>query len=352
MRPTAIALTLLMMLTGCAALGPRAIQGSRTDYNVALRQTEDEQLLLNLVRLRYRDRVLFLEASALNTQFTFQGSAEAATAFGDIATSYGLGGRVAVEEKPTVTYTPLQGADFVERVLSPVRLETLFLLDNSGWSAERAFRALVQQANGVKNAPRASGPTPDTAPQYEDFLRLTRLLRELELKDLVVGARRGEDLVLRFSPQAKSLPEYREFMQILGLDPEQGVYPVTTALERSDAGVLNLRFRSFVGVMYFLSQAVEVPQKDIAAGRVTVTRDAAGQPFDWTRVTQGLMRIRSSERRPANAAVAVFYRASWFYIDDADLDSKSTFSMLGQIFALQAGEVETLTPVLTLPLGG
>ncbi len=344
---------ILLLLCGCATLGPGAIQGSRTDYNVALRQTEDEQLLLNLVRLRYRDRVLFLEASALNTQFTFQSSAQAGAAFGDdIAASYSLGGRVAVEEKPTVTYTPLQGADFVVKVLSPIKLETLFLLDSSGWSADRAFRALVQQANGVKNAPRASGPTPNAAPEYEEFLRLTALLRTLELKDLVVGARHGDNLVLRFSPQAKALPEYREFMQIAGLDPELGVYRVTSDLTDADPGVLNLRFRSFVGVMYFLSQGVEVPQKDLASGRVTITRDAEGRPFDWSRVTRGLMRIRSGDRRPASAAVAVFYRSSWFYIDDADLDSKATFSMLGQIFALQAGDVETLTPVLTLPVGG
>jgi len=97
---------------------------------------------------------LFLEASAVNTQFTFGGFAEASTNLGpNVAEVYGVGGRVTVEEKPTVTYTPLQGGDFVERVLSPIRLETLLLLDGSGWSSERIFRACLQQMNGVKNAP-------------------------------------------------------------------------------------------------------------------------------------------------------------------------------------------------------
>jgi hypothetical protein len=346
-----IALTALL-LPGCASLGPGAIQGSRTDYNVALRQTEDEQLLLNLVRLRYRDQVLFLEASALNTQFTFQRSAEAGAEFGEVDTLYGLKGRIAVEEKPTVTYTPLQGGNFVERVLSPIRQETLFLLNSSGWSSDRVFRTLVQQMNGVRNAPRASGPTPDSAPEYRQFQRVTGLLRSLELKDLVAGGRRGEELVLQFPPEARALPEYRELTQALGLDPERGVYPVVAASEGMASGAINVRLRSFVGVMYFLSQAVDVPAKDIAAGRVTVTRDESGRPFEWTRVTEGLMRIRSAERRPANPAVAVFYRGSWFYIDDADLDSKATFSMLGQVFALQSGNVESIAQVLTLPVGG
>ncbi len=345
----------LVFLSACGTLGPTAIQTSRTDYNVVLRQTEDEQLLLNLVRLRYRDRLLFLEASAVNTQFTFGGAAEASTEFGPgVPEVYGVSGRVAVEEKPTVTYTPLQGGDFVERVLSPIKLETLLLLDGSGWSTERIFRTCLQQMNDVRNAPTASGPTPDRPPEYEDFLRVTRLLRVLEQRDMVAGARQadGSGLVLRFLPQAQALSEYQELMRLLDLDPGKLIYPVRTGVDAMEKDVFQWRTRSFAGVMYFLSQSVEVPQKDVAAGRVTVTLDENGEPFDWTRVTEGLMRIRSSAARPRNAAVAVFYRGSWFYIDDSDLDSKSTFSMLSQVFALQSGDVEKLTPVLTLPVGG
>jgi len=352
---SALVATVLVFLPACGTFGPSAIQASRTDYNVVLQKTEDEQLLLNLVRLRYRDRVMFLEASAVNTQFTFGGFAEASTDLGpDAQELYGVGGRVTIEEKPTVTYTPLQGGDFVERVLSPIRLETLLLLDGSGWSSERIFRTCLQQINDARNAPTASGPTPDEAPEYEVFLRATKLLRLLELKNMVVGARQsdGSGLVLRFRPEAKDLTEYQELAAILGLDPDKGTYPVTTAIDAVRSDAFYIRPRSFAGVMYFLSQSVDVPAKDIEAGRVTVTRESNGEPFDWSRVTGGLMRVHSSARRPVNASVAVYYRGSWFYIDDSDLDSKSTFSMLGQVFALQSGNVEKMTPVLTLPVGG
>jgi hypothetical protein len=49
--------------------------------------------------------------------------------------------------------------------------------------------------------------------------------------------------------------------------------------------------------------------------------------------------------------VAARYRGHWFFIDDSDLDSKSTFVMLSQIFSLQAGKAEGIVPVLTLPVG-
>ena len=45
-------------------------------------------------------------------------------------------------------------------------------------------------------------------------------------------------------------------------------------------------------------------------------------------------------------------RGSWFYIDDADLDSKLIFSLLSQLFALQAGKEKGTPPMLTLPIGG
>jgi len=64
------------------------------------------------------------------------------------------------------------------------------------------------------------------------------------------------------------------------------------------------------------------------------------------------MRIRSSNGRPAAGSVSVEYRGHWFYIDDSDLSSKSTFSLLGQLFALQAGGGKAISPVLTLPIGG
>ena len=45
-------LTLLIIciaLTGCMSAGPTLVSGSRTDYNVVLRQADDQQMLLNLV---------------------------------------------------------------------------------------------------------------------------------------------------------------------------------------------------------------------------------------------------------------------------------------------------------------
>lgn len=346
-----------LTLTGCITVGDRAIRTTRTNYNVALQQTEDEQLLLNLVRLRYRDRPLFLEATALTSQFAFAPSIGTSIAVGTNGdTDGGASAGISFEERPTVTYVPLHGADYVKRMLTQVPIRTLILLDSAGWSSERVFRTCLQNMNGLDNASRAVGPTPAEAPQFRRFVEATRLLRAMEVQGSIelqyrtVGVESVPALVI--SPAARNSPEFREFTDLLGLDPDAGSYLVVPPDGPPAGDQIRLQPRSFSGVLYFLSQSVEVPERDLRAGRVTQTRDADGEPFDWAQVNEGLMRIRSSSDRPDDAAVAVRYRGSWFYIADSDPDSKSTFSLLAQLYALQSGDAQGVAPLLTLPVGG
>jgi len=347
-------LTLLIMcvlLASCMSAGPTLVSGSRTDYNVVLRQADDRQMLLNLVRLRYRDQPMFLEVSALNTQFSISNEVNANTVLGQGDSYLGVGGKVVAQETPTVSYTPLKGADFVKRILDPIDLDTLFLLDSSGWNSERLFRLLVDEMNMVGNAQGSNGPTPARAPAYEQFKVLASLLRQLERDGMVSGGTYKNQAVLIFDAEARNRADYLEFTRLLNLNPDKLIVPVIVAARGRDFNSINLRFRSLSGVMYFLSQSVQVPEEDVAAGRVTVTRDEAGQVFDWQQVTEGLMTIKSSPQPPDNASVAVNYRNSWFYIDDSDLDSKTTFALLGQVYQLQSGDARTIAPVLTLPVG-
>ena len=349
--------TLAALVSGCTQFGPKIIEASRTDYNIAMRNTESEQVLLNLVRLRYGDAPYFLEASALNTQFSVASSSQISSSLDfDGGNTYGLLGRFAYEEKPTVTYTPLRGEDFVRRVLSRVPLETVLLLDASGWSTERVLRMCMEKMNGLDNASRASGPTPKEAPDVQAFHEAAALVAEIE-RNGGLSLLRKEDgeqhhFVAVFSEQGQRHPAFARLTALLGLDPTLGEYRLTLNQVVDTKRALNFSTRSFSGVMYFLSHAVEVPEDDITAGKVTVTHGPAGEIFDWNDVTGGLLRIRAAKYRAANAAIAVHYRGSWFYIDDTDIDSKSTFALLGQLFALQSKGNLSAAPILTLPIGG
>ena len=118
---------------------PKA-QNWQLSTQVSVQKTNDEELLLNLVRLKYRDTPFFMEVSSMASQFTLSSSANASASLQNgVKGLFGLDGSLGVTEKPTVTYSPLQGDRFIQRVLSPLPLDTITLLFNSGWNIERIF---------------------------------------------------------------------------------------------------------------------------------------------------------------------------------------------------------------------
>ena len=350
---------LLPLLAACTHIGPERIQASGNDYNIAIQQSSDEQMLLNLVRLRYRDTPMFLEVNSIASQFKLSNSASLSASLkaGRIPDSGSLGANIAYTEQPTVSYAPLHGDDFVQRLLSPVSIDTLLLLYNSGWSIERVLRLCVQRMNGIDNAASASGPTPSQAPEFRRFMELGGHLRSLQENGLIDMGYSSYDqqriAVVRIVPGAGTDADVQALLRMLRLPPGQEQYPLhpgSAAVAPADGGIV-INTRSLLGILSFLSQTVAISPADEQAGRVTLTRNADGSRFDWGEVGKGLFRIRNSEQEPPMASVRTYYRGHWFYIDDRDLDSKSTFTLLAQLFSLQSGKQKTVAPVLTLPIG-
>ncbi len=348
-----------MAISGCTQLGPDLVKTGRNEYNKVLAQTQDEETLLNLVRMRYADNVAMLNVSSVSTSFTWnQGASAQAQKFeaGSKDDNIAVRGQLDYTERPTITYTPLGGADLVKNVLTPMELDSLLLLSRSGWSIERLLRVMANRMNGTENAREASGPTPKEVPQFAEFLSAAKLLRNLQRQGLITfGYRKvGEERVpaMRLEPEARGSKEALALFTLLGLDPNRGLFTIDTGGRRRSASSLRVELRSLVGLMFFLSHAVDVPERDRVLGRVTVTRNEKGERFDWTPVIGDLLDIRSQSAPPENAAIAVRYRDTWFYVDDSDIDSKYTFMLLRTLIALQAGKIERAGPLLTLPVTG
>lgn len=351
-----ILLTGWLALVSCSAqFGPKTVPRARFDYGEAIVRSTNEQLLLNLVRLRYRDNPMFLDIGSIVAQYSLitGGSVGASAELdGDDPAGIELGINAAYAEQPTITYSPVAGDAFVTRLLAPISPANLVLLSQSGWSIERLLLCCVQKINGLRNAVGASGPTPDYVPAYADFHRLASLLRKLQVAGLLeaeVGDEK-DDVLLRLAPDKSGTlaAEVAEVRKLLQLSAEAGSFRVSTSLTQRNGSEIAIFGRSLMSVLFYLSQAVDVPEEHKREGRVTITLDAAGKPFDWREATGRLLEVRSSGQRPADAAVAVFYRGAWFFVDDRDLHSKTTFSLLNYLFALKAGSKDIQEPVLTL----
>jgi hypothetical protein len=363
---TAISSASLVLGACTTGLGPHAVRADRPDYNQQIVRSADSEMLLNLVRLRYDDTPLFLELGAVVSQYNINGSinaagtVDAASGSGTAAGSATLG----YSESPTITYSPLTGEEFAERMLTPIPLDAVLLFIQSGWSPSRIMLLAMQRVNDLFNAPTATGPIPEAKPEYEAFAdfaeRFQRLYRahlaglnwerKVDEKD---PPGRDPHFWIRTPTAAQSeLSEDVDVVRrLLELDPKREDFALTGFPFHRKPDEVGMRCRSLLGVLYFLASSVEPPASDQAAGLVTITHDERGQPFDWSALSGELMKVRSQESRPENAYVAVPYRGSWFYIADDDRNSKSTFGLLNLLFSLQSATGKGKSPLLTLPIG-
>ena len=361
MKRLGIATVCLILLSGCCCrVGPGQMEEDTLCYNHAVQTSTDKQVLLNLVRLRYRDTPAFLDVGVISAAYEIERTSKLPITFDNSIHPSGIDFTKVVpeigcsyNEKPTTTYSPLTGQRFVTQLLTPISINQIVLLNDMGWRIDRLFRLCVQRINRIRNAPTASGPTPDYTPEYDDYLTLMEAFYHLEQNDAIhllprnnpvsgavepviyLDSKRGNTEMLAKVWQLLKLNEGTEIVRLVpnNANPRQG-------------DELYLDTRSPLGILYFLSHAVRVPEAHENCHWVTATDDR-GEIFEWNRVLGGLMNIRCGAPRQ-NPAVIVQYRGIPFYIGDSDLESKSTFSLLSQLLALQFGEAQL--PILTLPI--
>src|SRR6266481_5545396 len=171
---------LLLELGGCAArVGPKTLVHDRFDYSAAITRSWKEQMLLNMVKLRYMDPPMFLDVQQVVQQYTLEGSgslfAPGWTGASAIAPAASASGRWA--ESPTITYIPLSGEKFTKSLLQPVLPVDLFSLVESGWPIDAVFEIGVRAINGLHAGSRTEMLKRTGDP---DFYRVLSMLRELQ----------------------------------------------------------------------------------------------------------------------------------------------------------------------------
>jgi hypothetical protein len=351
-----------LSLMACATnAGPRTIPGARFDYNERLSQSTNDQVLLNLVRLRYRDTPYFLEVGSVLVQYQITGRVAVIGSTAPSASPSATAGLELdreVDERPTITYQPLTGDAFARRFLTPISAGTLALLAGSGWSVERVFDCCVDAVNDLTNIPSAAGPTPMTVsvdPRFHEMAAAFRTLQKTGRLEIIRYTDGDSVTAMRLlsvpgDTSSAVVAASARLRELLGIDGEHDLYTFGPSGAKSGAQI-RVRQRSLLGTMFFLSQAVDVPDADLAAGLVPRSTMADGSPVDWGKVTGEIFRVRVSETRPPRSFVSVRYRGHWFYVDDADLESKTTFDLLTHLVSLQSVPPRGSSPLVTVPLG-
>ena len=348
MRPF---LLLPLLALGCSSYGPSTVAKDRFDYSSAVGESWKQQMLLNIVKLRYMDPPIFVEVGQIVGGYTLEGTVGAAGTLnaGSLPDLLTMSGGVRFSDRPTITYTPLTGNAFVKGLMTPLTPDALFFLIQSGWAADTLIVGNVMGINGLRNRTYLGRELREAD---DDFLRFVRLFRELQLGGALGMRVRQKDkdtnTLLFFHAEGASadvVAKIEEVRKLLKLKADEKEYRlVYGAVAQTDVEIA-VQTRSILQSIGELSARVEVPAADVAEGR------AAPGLTDAT-ASEGekvpLIRVRSSSGRPSDAAVAVPYRGRWFYVDDRDFLSKRMMALLMILFSIADTGEKGPMPLLTI----
>ncbi|MDR4459797.1 MAG: hypothetical protein MRJ67_04640 [Nitrospirales bacterium] len=135
--------TLSVLLSGC--FSPKALEHVVIAYDHSVTRSLVEQLLLNIARSHHHQPVHFTGISSIAATFNYQFTAGATPPLGGLDGGFALapifGGSIA--ENPTFTISPIEGEDFTQRLLTPLREGKLTLLLRQGVDIDLLLRLMA-----------------------------------------------------------------------------------------------------------------------------------------------------------------------------------------------------------------
>jgi len=370
-------LALTMLMGGCS-VGPQLLKGNRYDYNLSIQKSNNEELILNIVRTRYAESIFFLQVGSIASHFGYSSSiglsssmdrlsGAANPASGALRPSIGA----TFSESPTITYTPMQGEKAIRLLQSELTLDRFQILAQIGWDIEVLMWLVVDKIGATKNMKNDMLNGNLNSEDYGIFLdlaqHLSRIQRRGDLEFLGFYKKEGE--VDRLSVQLRFLDQ-QEADQVEGLlnvRPERVAGPggrivskvVLTSVDHYGScwgaqvkcNQVPVKLRSFFNILLGLSYYVEISP---AEQTLRIVRPFQPLPDDFAHRSgphKGLVRVKAQSAYPDNAYIAIPYRSHWFYLADDDVQSKIFLSLVKTIYSLQSGDLQTVEPILTIPVG-
>ena len=359
----------LLLLAGCTGQGPKNLPEDRFNYTEAISESSTRQMLTNLVRIRYLRFPAFVSVSSVITNYTYRsdvnvnGQTGVGGASSGVADSFvGGAANLTYSERPTISYTPLSGESFTQRMVNPIPMGAISSLGQSGWPVDLLLLTGIHRINRVENLAFAPIPPPgeidrkrqiqNNLEKYEEFKRVIRIILimfDAEYAEVQIDPNNPKKL--EFVIGKNIPPEYQpletELRTKLKLDPSRNRFRITARATGLQPDEISIQTRSLLATMLFLSKGVDVPKVDLTEGRTLSVSTELANP----EVSLVPLHVLTSRTPPEQAFVAIPYKGNWFYVDDSDVQSIRTFTLLMFLFELQAPAGGGNAPVLTLPTG-
>lgn len=344
-----------LSLTGCNAVGPASLSSGRGMYNEVINQTEDEQILNMIVRLRYGQTFGMLSVASVTANVRAVASISSDVGIGPDENFSGnlvpLGVEGVYEESPTISYVPLNGEQFMVDLLTPLTPAEAFLISRSAPGDQVLLRTLVSRANGLSNSANHSD---ETNGAFQRILEITGQLQARRKMSTVATSENGgfKFAVLIYDYAGEDTALVEEYLRLLGLtaftaNGDDLRIPIHAALGRPDGSSINIELRSIYDLIIAAGRAIEIPPDHLRRNIVEPLPDSF-------RESPTAVRIRSSRSRPSEASVAIPFEGQWFFIDRTDHASKQRYFMLRTLIGLRLQDASSnlKAPALTIGVGG
>ena len=139
------------MVSGC--MSPKALEHVVVAYDYSATQSLVEQLLINIARSHHHQPVHFTAISNIAATFDYRFTAGATPPLGGLDGGFSLapffGGTVA--ENPTFSINPIEGEDFTQRLLTPLREAKMTLLLRQGVDIDLLLRLMASEIRMTTN---------------------------------------------------------------------------------------------------------------------------------------------------------------------------------------------------------
>jgi len=343
-----------LLAIGCLhpKIGPHTLPRDRADYSLSLSDSWKEQTLLNIVKFRYVDPPVFVDVGSIVASYSLSQSASVGGTFQTSGPNGGsIGGSVGLTTNPTVTYTPLTGSSYIRGLVTPIPPILVFAAIQNGSPADVILLSSVMSINGLRNqSVRLDG----IRPADPDFHRVRELMRQIQESGAVrlyakIDAKKEQTDVIALRtdsipPEVKE--ECAELRRLLHLNSNASEFKLVNAPLPSNDTELAVQTRSIEELLANMAVQVEVPPEDIERHRA-VPGVESGHELPPGVVP--MIRVHSAKKKPEDSFVTIYYRKTWFWIDDGDLASKRAFAQLMQLFTMADTESKESSPVLTIP---
>jgi hypothetical protein len=327
----------------------------RFDYTQTLSDSWKQQMLVNIVKLRYGDTPVFLEVASVINQYAVETQVDLRLTWVDPVVSVGdsqsTGGSARYTDRPTITYMPLTGERFARSLMKPIPPPAVLSLIQAGYPIDVVLRTCVHSINGIRNRYGGAARARPADPQFYPMLQTLRRMQDSGALGLRLQKTNEMEAVMltfrgRVDPGLEE--DVRSVRQALGLDLGAAEFNVVYGSIAGNDREIAILSRSILEILVDLAANIEVPETHVEQRRTSPT-----MPLENLGDTQipPLVRILSSATRPDNSFVTVPYRKHWYYIDDRDMRSKSLFTFLMFIFSLTETEGREGAPIVTIPAG-